>query len=72
VVYNSDGHRDDSRPSLLWSIVVMGTDVTVPITAVTSSSDGRLTSDCPSLLVFTAGMDNLMSDYLVTAGQIQI
>jgi hypothetical protein len=39
---------------------------------VTSSSDGRLTSDCPSLLVFTAGMDNLMSDYLVTAGQIQI
>jgi hypothetical protein len=44
----------------------------VPVATVSSSSDGQLTSDYPSLLIFTAAMGNLMSDYSVTAGQIQI
>jgi hypothetical protein len=54
VVYSSDMHRDDSRSSLLLSVAAMSADVMVSVSVVTSSSDGRLTLDCPSLLlVFT-------------------
>jgi hypothetical protein len=70
--HSSDGYHGNSRPSLLWFVAAMGADVTLPIVVVTSNSDGRLTSDCPSLLVFTATSDNATSDYLVTAEQIQI
>jgi hypothetical protein len=35
----------------------------VAIVAGTPSSDGRLTSRCPSLLGVTAAIDNLTSDY---------
>jgi hypothetical protein len=40
VVCSSDGHLDDSRPSLLWSVAATGADVMLPIAVVTSSSDG--------------------------------
>jgi hypothetical protein len=53
VIYSSDGYRDNSHPSLLWSIAATGADVILPVAAVTSSSDERLTSDCSSLLIFT-------------------
>jgi hypothetical protein len=35
----------------------------VPIVAVTSIGDGRLASQCPSLLGVTIVMSNLMLDY---------
>jgi hypothetical protein len=72
MAYSSDGHCDDSRPSLLWSMPAMDVDVMVPVAVVTSTSNGWLTSDCLSLLVFIAAMSNLMSAYPVAAGQIQI
>jgi hypothetical protein len=56
MTYSSDGHCDDSHLSLLWSVAVTGADVTLPVAAVISSSDGRLTSDCPLLLVFKVAM----------------
>jgi hypothetical protein len=35
----------------------------VPVTAITPISDGRMTSQCPSLLGVIASMGNLTSDY---------
>jgi hypothetical protein len=72
MVCSSDGHRDDNRLSLLWSVAATGANVMVPVAAVTSSSDGWLTLNCPSLLLFTVETSNLTSDYPVTTGQIQI
>jgi hypothetical protein len=37
--------------------------MTVPVAAVTSSNDERLTSPCSSLLGVTVGTGNLTSDY---------
>jgi hypothetical protein len=62
MVCSNDEHYDDCRPLLLWSVAATDTDVMLPITAMTSSSDGRLTLDCPSQLVFTTA----------TGGWIQI
>jgi hypothetical protein len=61
-----------SRPSLLWSIPAMDANVTVPVAAVTSTSKGRLTSDCLPLLVFIAAISNLTSAYPIAPRQIQI
>jgi hypothetical protein len=41
----------------------MADDITVLIATVTPSSDGRLTSRCPSLLGVTTAMGNLTPDY---------
>jgi hypothetical protein len=53
------GHYSGSTVAtsvLWWFVVVMGADVTLLVSALTSSSDGQLTSDSLSLLVFTAAM----------------
>jgi hypothetical protein len=65
MVCSSDGHRDIICPSLLWSVVATGADIMMPVAAVSSSSDGRLLSQCPLLLGVTAATDNLISDYLL-------
>jgi hypothetical protein len=62
MICSSDGHRDIIYSSLLWSVVATGADITVPVAAVSSSSDRRLLSLCPLLLGVTTAMDNLISD----------